>query len=86
MVTLITVEYSSGLKRRCDSRCYNSRTSKCTCVCGGRNHGKGLPAAVDNTREISALLRLQAKRTGMVININAEIRKMELSRELGEGR
>lgn len=28
-------------KRRCDSRCYNAKGDHCTCICGGKNHGKG---------------------------------------------
>lgn len=30
----------------------NSEGGECDCVCGGRNHGVGLKAAVDNTREL----------------------------------
>lgn len=27
---------------RCDARCHDaSEYTKCTCICGGRNHGKG---------------------------------------------
>jgi hypothetical protein len=25
----------------------------CHCICGGRNHGKGLERAVENTRELA---------------------------------
>lgn len=28
-------------RRRCDSRCHNSRGKKCECICGGRYHGAG---------------------------------------------
>jgi len=26
---------------RCDARCHTAKGSKCTCICGGLNHGKG---------------------------------------------
>ncbi len=52
MTTLIAVYDSSGrCIGRCDSRCYNAEEPKCECICGGRNHGKGLQQAPDNTRE-----------------------------------
>lgn len=52
MTTLIAVYDSSGrCIGRCDARCYNAEEPKCECICGGRNHGKGLQKALDNTRE-----------------------------------
>jgi hypothetical protein len=33
----------------CDSRCYDSTTEKCTCVCCGLNHGKGKEVALRET-------------------------------------
>lgn len=36
---------------RCDARCYDARGPDCSCVCGGRNHGKGLQAALEQTLE-----------------------------------
>jgi len=38
-------------KRRCDARCYEAKGKDCHCVCGGENHGIGLAAAVENTKE-----------------------------------
>lgn len=39
--------------RRCDARCYNGKsTTKCRCVCGGRNHGGGPDKAVENNRRL----------------------------------
>ncbi len=46
-MTLITVGNSEG-DRRCDSRCYDAKGERCTCVCGGRNHGVGLERAREN--------------------------------------
>ena len=38
-------------RRRCDARCYNGRKTRCRCICGGHNHGKGLVKAVEDTRK-----------------------------------
>ena len=47
MTTLIT----QG-RRRCDARCYNGKqTTKCKCICGGRNHAGGFSQALSNVRE-----------------------------------
>ena len=51
MTTLIAVYASDGCGGRCDAKCYNAEHPRCDCVCGGRNHGKGLRQAIDNTRE-----------------------------------
>lgn len=34
---------------RCDARCYEAAGPHCDCVCGGRNHGKGLIKALEET-------------------------------------
>lgn len=53
MATLISIHTSDGLVSRCDSRCYSAKNPVCHCIaCGGRNHGKGLQQALENTREI----------------------------------
>ena len=37
---------------QCNARCYNGKPeTKCTCICGGKNHAKGKVAAVQNIRE-----------------------------------
>ena len=52
MTTLIAVYDGDGrCVGRCDAKCYNAEEPECQCVCGGRNHGKGLQQALDNTRE-----------------------------------
>jgi hypothetical protein len=44
-MTLITWQSSGGERRRCDAHCYGAKTLRCTCICGGRNHGQGLEQA-----------------------------------------
>lgn len=50
---LIAAYSSDGCEGRCDSRCYNSRSKRCTCVCGSANHGVGLERATVNTRAMA---------------------------------
>ena len=49
MTTLIELHKSNGKTRRCDARCYNGRKTNCSCICGGRNHGRGFARAVQET-------------------------------------
>ncbi len=46
-MTLIHVGNSEGTVGRCDAKCYDARHPHCDCVCGGRNHGKGLDEAIE---------------------------------------
>lgn len=39
--------------RRCDAICHDARKEKCTCICGGKNHGKGFEQAKQNVIEMS---------------------------------
>lgn len=48
MTTLIAVYNSRGCVGRCDARCYNGAHARCTCICGGKNHGAGLDKAKEN--------------------------------------
>lgn len=51
MTVLIRETRSGGRRgRRCDKRCYDGKGSRCRCICGGNNHGKGLEKAVEETR------------------------------------
>jgi len=34
--------HKGGLNRRCDERCWDAEGDYCRCVCGGKNHGKGV--------------------------------------------
>lgn len=52
-MTLITIGNSES-SRHCDARCYDAKGPKCDCCCGGKNHGKGLQAAIENTRTMIA--------------------------------
>ncbi len=57
MPTLITVRWGGGRRSiRCDATCYNAKTvnsHKCLCICGGANHGVGLPQAYKNTLDLN---------------------------------
>lgn len=67
MSTLIIVRTPDGSPRgRCDAKCYNAKGPKCTCICGGVNHGAGKNQAIDNTRDHSRFL-MDARKAGVVI-------------------
>ncbi|MFI6289984.1 hypothetical protein ACIBEJ_00275 [Nonomuraea sp. NPDC050790] len=51
MTILLAVYAGPICVGRCDHRCYDADESRCSCVCGGVNHGQGLAVAIDNTRE-----------------------------------
>ena len=53
MTTLIQCSNSSGVYGRCDAKSCGAHGPDCSCVCGGMNHGKGLDAATENTRELA---------------------------------
>ena len=53
MATLIAVYTSAGCVGRCDAKCYQAKHSDCDCICGGKNHGKGLATAKGNTRHLA---------------------------------
>lgn len=75
-MTLIAVYNSEGCVGRCDARCYGSISAKCTCICGGKNHGAGLAKALDNTREkFKEWLKEAKKEHGKKLqaDINAEV-------------
>jgi hypothetical protein len=66
-MTLISSGDSSGTRRRCDAHCYNAKTVRCTCICGGRNHAQGLDRARAQTAEwAQALLALLAAQGDMI--------------------
>lgn len=52
MPTLIIAFTHRRLPQRCDQRCYTSVTNRCKCLCGGRNHGKGLATARANANSL----------------------------------
>lgn len=53
MAVLIRQRLGGHQTRRCDARCYNAKGEKCTCICGGANHGVGLDKAVENSQKIA---------------------------------
>lgn len=73
MATLISQTSSSGGTRRCDAKCYNGKHTRCKCICGGVNHGKGLEQAMENTREMAKDL-LERTDTKIAKEILAEIK------------
>ncbi len=50
-MTLISVHDSDGCKGRCDEKCYEAKKKRCSCCCGGLNHGRGLQEAKDLTSQ-----------------------------------
>lgn len=73
MATLIKQVGNSGT-RRCDAHCYGAKGDKCTCVCGGVNHGKGLQQALENTKAMATSILEQANNTEIAGEILHEIR------------
>lgn len=54
MTTLITAHNGEArLIGRCDANCYNATKPSCKCICGGRNHRRGLKAAARATLQAS---------------------------------
>lgn len=43
MATILIIGNGSR-SRRCDATCHNATGSDCTCICGGRYHGRGVEA------------------------------------------
>lgn len=54
MTTLIAIYDADGRRRQCDARCYDSKQPHCDCVCRGKNHGRGIQVAAQNTIEEAA--------------------------------
>lgn len=79
MTTLIAVYGSDGLEGRCDARCYDSDTSRCRCVCRGKNHGVGKQRATDNTRELAAewIDRWRAEHPGQELRFEVDGHRTE---------
>lgn len=56
MTTILTA-YKKGIRvGRCDRTCYDSKGTTCTCICEGRNHGKGENHAVRNAPALARIL------------------------------
>lgn len=71
MTTAIAVYSSEGCVGRCDAKCHDALEPACDCICGGRLHGVGSAAAIEqNTRdlrgdELAGELRAFAARNGL---------------------
>jgi len=55
MTTLIALYNSDGCIGRCDARCHDAHHDRCTCICGGKNHGVGLDQATKNMNELGEI-------------------------------
>lgn len=77
-MTLMSSYNSSGLVGRCDARCYNAEHPDCHCICGGRNHGVGEKAAMDNTREYCEEMveAYRIKMRGILGEMNIDVAKL----------
>ncbi|MEE9602968.1 MAG: hypothetical protein V3V75_06675 [Thermoguttaceae bacterium] len=52
MPALIRILNPAGkLLASCDSRCYNSTSEFCSCLCQKANHGQGIRQAAKNVRD-----------------------------------
>ena len=49
-MVIIEVRTEQGVVGRCDANCYNATNDRCTCICGGANHGVGVKIAVEDRR------------------------------------
>ncbi len=50
MTTVLIAHPRDGkTERRCEARCHDAKGKKCTCICGGKNHGVGFEKALENT-------------------------------------
>lgn len=53
MVTLIAAYKADGTCiGRCDAKCYMAKGPRCTCICGGKNHGVGRAQATENSPKV----------------------------------
>ena len=68
MTTLISYQSSGGDQGRCDAKCYDATEPKCTCICGGRNHGAGKQQAIDNTRKLAGSWIEHARANGQDVS------------------
>jgi len=41
MATILAVYHGGRCIGRCDRTCYEAKHDECSCICQGRNHGKG---------------------------------------------
>lgn len=67
---MVLIEYQAPGRtpRRCDARCYTAHGPDCQCICGSKNHGKGLQDALEITLSTFKNLNLQ-----LLLPINLDI-------------
>lgn len=75
MSTLMAVLSGKRVVGCCNAKCYDAKTSRCTCICGGANHGRGYveAAALVATSGLSLLGNWcaehpEAEATGLVFD------------------
>lgn len=54
MSVVLAVRNRDGSLGRCDAKCYDATIPRCRCVCGGKNHGKGLVRALAQIDDVAA--------------------------------
>lgn len=52
MTTILAVYNIKGCVGRCDANCHQAAHAKCSCICGGANHGKGKDQATDRIGDL----------------------------------
>ena len=73
MTTLIVVVNSGRVMGRCDALCYDATAPKCTCICGGKNHGVGLQKAAEQVSQYTEeQLKALAAKGGSVLRDDVE--------------
>jgi len=56
MAVVVRVENSDGVVGQCDAKCYDAEGGRCSCICGGANHGQGLTMALAKGRELAEVV------------------------------
>lgn len=74
---ILTVIDEEGKQQTCNERCYDAYDPKCTCVCKGLNHGKGLIVAREQTFELFESI-LNNLGPGCTVKIPDKVRQEEL--------
>jgi len=70
---------SSDGAHKCDEKCYNAKSMRCTCICGGVNHGVGLRQAIENLEARQYDLLFENKEEKMIFSNINEILKVDVA-------
>lgn len=68
MTIVVRVHTSDGCLGQCDRKCYDAAGGRCSCVCGGQNHGKGLTVALANVHALS--ISIGSRRSGLTLTVD----------------